>query len=437
MASARGPPNPHVKFPVRKLNYFNGALLLSCVDFPIYYLESISERHIVLAGGGGSSNTGVHNQINILEIVPTQHSCETELVLKYHTPKQLPTAIMTGCIIKGSTHPDFSLTTVDDKNVVRYDVALEIPSNNFTVSSYSILRDPVISSDINCIKCDGRFSVLTGGLDGQLAYWKFGSSMKDAKIEHSVKAHDKVIDEIDINPFAKQLLTLSRDENQFIIWNLNDFKVVKKFNQDIINDRPQNQTSNPKITFRYRSCRFLYDKTASSTNDASLLIACNPPRGSSLVYKLSPRDRDYQKVACQSVTTDGISAMNISEDGNYFAIGTRAGGVSVFDTRKLRSIYRFDSAHHNAVTRLEFLPAKPESLTLTNSSICPLISASIDRQVILHRPSLNSLTAKSMKILLMAMFLFFAFVFLHNYYIHESIIGGGNRTATKAPYDEN
>ena len=35
--------------------------LLSRVDFPLYTIEMLTSRHIVIGGGGGSSKTGVTN----------------------------------------------------------------------------------------------------------------------------------------------------------------------------------------------------------------------------------------------------------------------------------------------------------------------------------------------------------------------------------------
>lgn len=35
--------------------------LLAKVDFPLYTLQTITNRHVIVAGGGGASNTGVAN----------------------------------------------------------------------------------------------------------------------------------------------------------------------------------------------------------------------------------------------------------------------------------------------------------------------------------------------------------------------------------------
>lgn len=35
--------------------------LLARVDFPLYTLQTLTNRHVIVAGGGGASNTGVAN----------------------------------------------------------------------------------------------------------------------------------------------------------------------------------------------------------------------------------------------------------------------------------------------------------------------------------------------------------------------------------------
>lgn len=406
------------RFPV-KIRYFSNALALCCVDFPIFYIESISERHIIIAGGGGSSNTGVHNQINVLELIPTDESCAAELVLKYRTPKDAPYAIMNGSLMIDSPSTDTRFVTCGDRTVIIYDLSFELDRRSYTINDYTFLNDPRIEADIDCVKYATGGRILTGGHDGQLTVWNVNIS-KGTNIETSFKAHTEAIDEIDINLMTGQIITLSRDEDRAIMWDLKSCKMIKEFGKDMINLGSKSTNANLSIKYKYRSCRFAYDTTTSGTSDSCLLIACNPSSGFSQIYKWSTKNDEFRKIDCQPVTKDGISALQVSKDGDYVAIGTRSGGVAVFDVKTLREIYKLDSAHHNAVTRLEFLPPKHESLTLTNSRLCPLLSVSIDRQLILHRPGRESILYKAFKMLLWAIISFLAFLFVYIYYPHES-----------------
>lgn len=47
----------------------NQPVLLARLDFPPYCMKVISERHILVAGGGGASRTGIPNSISIYELI--------------------------------------------------------------------------------------------------------------------------------------------------------------------------------------------------------------------------------------------------------------------------------------------------------------------------------------------------------------------------------
>lgn len=398
------------KFIPQKLGYFSDAVAIFAVDFPIYYIESISERHIVIAGGGGSSKTGVHNQINILELIPTGESCTVELVTKYQIPDEIPGAIMTGALMKNLPIVETRLVT-GGSQVTIYHINFDRNRNRFFVADYEQLKDSRINAEIKSIKyTPGR--VFLGGMDGQLSVWNVGKSPK--RVEKLFNAHTKEIDEIDVDLVSQQVVTLSRSEERLLIWNLADFKLVKEFKKDVINK--SGGGDNDKTSYNYRSCRYAYDTVSKGNHETFLLVACNsiPVKGPSKIYKWSTRD--FRHSNCQSITMGGIMAMTVSLDGSYVAIGTSSGGVSIFEVKNLSQIYKIDGAHYNVVTKLEFLPSKQESLHLTNSQLCPLLSVSVDRRVILHRPKRGSVLTRSFKLIVVVLVCIYLFFSLHNCY---------------------
>lgn len=72
---------------VSNMSDSNGSkpVLLARLDFPPYCMKVISERHILIAGGGGSSKTGVPNCIDIYELVydPVANTGRVNLVTRY------------------------------------------------------------------------------------------------------------------------------------------------------------------------------------------------------------------------------------------------------------------------------------------------------------------------------------------------------------------
>ena len=48
--------------------------LLARVNFPLYAIQKVTERHILVAGGGGASKTGVANCIELYELIKCENS---------------------------------------------------------------------------------------------------------------------------------------------------------------------------------------------------------------------------------------------------------------------------------------------------------------------------------------------------------------------------
>lgn len=403
-------PNLLKRYTPQKLKWFSNALVIHLVDFPIYYIECISERHFIIAGGGGSSKTGVHNQINILELIPTGESCAAELIMKYHTPEDIPDAIMTGSLIKDSSIISTRLVT-GGSNATIYFIEYDNNKKNFEIIDHKCLKDDKIRIEMKSVLyMPGK--IFTGGLDGHIYIW----DSNDKILEHKIKAHGKEIDEIDVNLIDQQIVTLARDESRCAVWNISNYKLIYEFKKDFINN-----DTNVGFKYAYRSCKYAYNTNLDSTKRPSvnsyLLIACNPipAKGSSMIYRLS--SNNFKDIKTAFVTTDGIMAMTVSSDGNFVAIGTRSGNVNIFGVKNFKQIYKVEGAHSNAITNLAFLPTKPESLSLTNSKTCALLSASIDRRIVLHRPEKNSLTSKLCKVLFMVMMLYLLFFVIYSNYV--------------------
>lgn len=385
-------------FKPQKLRWMSNALCLHHVDFPIFYIECMSERHFLVAGGGGSSNTGVRNQINILELVPTRDSCAADLVMKYQTP--IPEAIMAGALFKDSPSSLVSNRFMTaGSNPTLYELGYVPTTKSFKITDYRTFKDNKVMSEMKSVKyIPGK--ILTGGMDGKLYIW----DLHKGTIEHIINAHSKEIDEIDVDLVSKQIVTLSRREAKCSVWSMTNHKLIQEFNKNSIN---REQAAPFKNAFR--SCKFAYDNSQQDSKNSYLFIACNPdrPKNPSMVFRLS--EKNYKEITSAPLTTDGIMAMTINSNGKVFAIGTTSGTVQVFDVKSLKQIYKLQRAHHNIITNLAFLPAKEESSVLTNSHTCPLLSASIDNRIVLHRPEKSSLTSKLCKLLCFFLLMYLTF----------------------------
>lgn len=391
----------------QKLNFFSNARLLNLVDFPIYYLECISERHFIIAGGGGSAKTGIHNQINIFEFSPNDDSCVAKLVHKYITPSDIADAIMNGCLLKDKApiHPQVATS---GSNIVIYTMEYNPSISSFSVIGYDKLQDPNVKAEIKRVKYL-RGSIVAGSIDGQLSLWRPSKERQMTVVKH-IPAHSKPIDDLDVDIINNFIVTVAREEGRCVIWDAKNLKQVREFKKELIN-------TDGKYIFRAARFAVANEQTPvkqkqSSTTSSILLVACNAisKDNSCKICKWSSKD-DWSKCQTLAIPVDGIMAITISNDARHVAIGSRSGSVMVYNVNSLSNIYRIQEAHHNAITSLEFLPSTKESLNLTGSQLCPLISVSIDRRIVLHRPKSTPIFM-IFKITLLMILVLFIFMFI-------------------------
>lgn len=65
--------------------------LLARVNFPLYAIQKVTERHILVAGGGGAAKTGVANCIELYELIKCENTdtCRAVRVTHLDTGKDL------------------------------------------------------------------------------------------------------------------------------------------------------------------------------------------------------------------------------------------------------------------------------------------------------------------------------------------------------------
>lgn len=67
----------------------NTCSLLARVNFPLYTVKVLSERHVLVGGGGGAAKTGITNSIEIYELInDSEHqTCNASRSVHYDTGK--------------------------------------------------------------------------------------------------------------------------------------------------------------------------------------------------------------------------------------------------------------------------------------------------------------------------------------------------------------
>ncbi|XP_035229140.1 prolactin regulatory element-binding protein-like isoform X1 [Stegodyphus dumicola] len=275
--------------------------LLARVNFPLYGVRSLSERHVLVAGGGGNGKSGILNVIEIYELIQNGSTCRAESVTHYETGSE---AIMS-CAIYGAGKYYILFASMAG-NCQIYKIKYEIVENDhIEKNSYSDkLSEPYIRkrahaaefdspsqiSNLNCKTSDTndnvtdsklRFKIqplesfqtdfsddpyqklvkfsssakllVAGGADGHVRLWKY----PELKKIHDIAAHLDDVDDLDICPIGKKIVTVSRD-GCGKVWNsetgclITDLKYVLP------------QKSDGKYIFR--SCRIRHKSDIECSN---------------------------------------------------------------------------------------------------------------------------------------------------------------------------
>ncbi|GFS65752.1 prolactin regulatory element-binding protein [Trichonephila inaurata madagascariensis] len=408
--------------------------LLARVNFPIYTVHSITERHILIAGGGGGAKTGIPNVIEIYELINNGSTCRAESVTHFETGSE---AIMNCTVhdagkyfllfagMEGNCHVYKIKHSISDEGIEIKEKKPEkqnkviqrkkksVPDEKGSDSNHS-------NSDLNCEQPDANANVIhsrlcfeikhlesfqtdfskdpyqklvrfssvanllaTAGADGHIRIWKHPKLNKIFDIE----AHTDDVDDLDICPLGKRMVSISRDGHGKV-WNLEDGLLLSEIKYVL-----PSKCSNVKYTFR--SCRF---GIVEDKNDLALFATLNPartkPPSQCFICKWDTKHYAQQKLV--SAGTDLFSAMAVSDDGHFIGLGTQSGSVKIYIAFSLQQIYNVDYVHGIFVTGLEFLPSREESRRITGGHETSLISISVDNHVIIHhipmRPSMGILS---------------------------------------------
>ncbi|XP_055941497.1 prolactin regulatory element-binding protein-like [Argiope bruennichi] len=413
--------------------------LLARVNFPLYTVHCLTERHILVAGGGGSAKTGIPNVIQIYELINSGTTCRAESVTHFETGSE---AIMNCTVFDAGKY--FLLFAGMEGNCHVYkikhsisDEGIEIKKKEPEKQNQVIQRknktipnkkcsDDQSSPDLNCKKPDANANVIhsrlcfdikhlesfqtdfsaelyqkqvrfsnsasllaTAGADGHIRIWKHPKLNK----VYDIEAHEADVGDLDICPLGKRMVSVSRD-GRGKVWSLENGSLILELKYILPTK------SSAKYTFR--NCRF---GIVEDKNDLALFATLNPvpskPSSQCYIAKWDTKNFDQQKIVAAG--TDLFSAMAISDNGHFIGLGTQSGSVKIYIAFSLQQIYNIDKVHGIFVTGLEFLPTRDESRRITGGHETSLLSISIDNHVIIHhipmRPSMGILTLITLFIL--------------------------------------
>ncbi|KAL4720850.1 hypothetical protein ACJJTC_016719 [Scirpophaga incertulas] len=220
--------------------------LLARVDFPLYTLQTLTNRHVIVAGGGGSSNTGVANGFEIFELSHNGTRFVAEEVMRHETG---PNVVMT-CSVQSFQNKTY-LTAGQESHCQLYKInmkmvdAAEMRRGSFRAENGLVRRrrrtvsenDNISKTDSNSNTTEKRISfeirpcdsvqtdfgddpllrvvrisnngklMATGGIDGKVRIWSFPKM----ELLHVLEGHTKELDDLDFSPCDKHLVSIAKD----------------------------------------------------------------------------------------------------------------------------------------------------------------------------------------------------------------------------------
>jgi len=162
--------------------------------------------------------------------------------------------------------------------------------------------------------------------------------------------------------------------------------------------------------YLYKRCRF--GLVEGDVNNIRLFVLVNPVgrlgRQKAFLQLWLPEDGSLKKaVPC----SDSLSALAVSDDGRFVAVGTMFGGsVAVYTAFNLQRVLHVEGAHSMFVTGLEFLPVASGGPPITSCTEAAVLSISVDNRVCIHSLPFRSTLPVWLVIILIIMTMFCAFL---------------------------
>ncbi|XP_004077683.1 prolactin regulatory element-binding protein [Oryzias latipes] len=379
--------------------------------FPLYAVRvDPSTGLLITAGGGGASKTGIKNAVHFLDLQLEGDQQYSATLLHAHdtdTRATMNMAVGDGVLAAGqdgtcclltfkvcspkqrgaaqSEGNDSQKGSVRQRDVKRRageeaepggrgsDTRAETP--NIVVTH---LAD--VQSDLNPqepLQKVVRFSpdkslLLTGGTDGHVRVWEFPSLKK--KLDF--KAHEGEIEDLDLSPGNKHLVTVGRDF-ACSVWSGNQMAAALNWEETTPQVAPKSH--------RYLACRF---GRVEDQKDALRLYTVQIPhkrsRKPAACYLTKWDSKSFLPMLTSACGVEVFSCLTVSDSGTFLGLGTVTGSVAIYIAFSLQRLYYVQESHGIVVTDLVFLPntLKGRSIKGTNEAV--MLSVAVDSRCQVH-----------------------------------------------------
>lgn len=373
----------------------NKSQVITTTNLPMYTIQTFLKNYILVAGGGGSSKTGITNGFEVFKLNRDGKTITMTKVIRHDSG---PNVIM-NCCTNSNGNKIYIAANEDDKcRQYIADIVIEPTFHdgkaakeiNFKITTGDSLKtdfsEDEPSQRIVRINNDGNLMV-TGGADGCIRLWHFPilKSQNDDPFK-IYEGHTKEIDDIDISPDSKFIVSVAKDGKAY---HWNTITNVRSALVHPINDKQI-----------FKRCKFGVVGNKSIYN---IFTIVNAPKQKSFLQRWSEKNTILYELPFSEPT----SALAVRKDGLYTAVGTMySGSISIHEADTLKTIYNVKQAHAMFVTGLEFLNAD-----LMPDSKAAVLSISVDNRVCFHSvPSIKLVPYWQMLIIIHLILLLFYFI---------------------------
>ncbi|XP_022918698.1 guanine nucleotide-exchange factor SEC12 [Onthophagus taurus] len=401
--------------------------LLARVNFPLYTVQMLTSRHVLVGGGGGSSKTGVANGFEVFELSHNGEKFVAEEVIRHETGR----CVVMNCATYSDSRHSY-LVAGQESHCQLYRVKSELKSGEEVIETIgddttlrnrkekTIKKEEVpnglnkkltfafkaadsIQTDYNKeepvqrvvrISKNGKI-MATGGTDGIVRLWKFPSLEKYGEL----KVHTKEIDDIDFSLHDNYVVTIAKD-GLGIVWDY-----IKKKQ---VTELKWSQPNGSK--YLYKRSRF--GPIEEDKGKSALYTLANPTgqpkKQKSYLQRWFPHENSLNKFV---PIDESLAALAVRDDGRFVAVGTMfSGSVLLYIAFSLQKVLHIPAAHSMFVTGLEFLPVVSDQHTITSVSDAAVVSISVDNQLCIHSLPYRSSIPTWIAISVIVVTLFFTFL---------------------------
>ncbi|XP_054478428.1 prolactin regulatory element-binding protein isoform X1 [Anoplopoma fimbria] len=383
--------------------------------FPLYSIKVDPTTGLVItAGGGGASKTGIKNAVHFLDLrLVGEHQYSASLLHSHDTDTRATMNMAVGngviaagqdgtcCLMKfkhcsqreeGKDAAKGAGNRVQQGNARRragkgdkggQDEAAgsgDMSDMKDETACISVTGLAEVQSDLNPqdpLQKVVRFSpdlglLLTGGTDGHIRVWEFPSLKK----KFDFKAHEGEIEDLDLSPGNKHLVSIGRDFS-CSVWSGNQLAMGLKW----LETMPQIAEK----TYRYMACRF---GKLEDQKDALRLYTVQIPhkrdRKPPPCYLTKWNGKSFLPMLTASCGTEVISSLAVSDSGTFLGLGTVTGSVAIYIAFSLQKLYYVQESHGIVVTDLAFLPDSLKGKNIKGNNETAMLSVAVDSRCQVH-----------------------------------------------------